>query len=152
MEEPSHSRGTLNRRGAETEFYYPTRISWTCTRCGRCCMDVEDWDRRVLLLGKDVRRLEATGEKGFHTPAHEGRFVAVIKKRGGRCVFLDEDGCRVYDARPLLCRMYPFYVERQGGVYVIGVDEGCPGVGGGEVLSEGFFAGLLGYALDEVEG
>jgi len=48
--------------------------------------------------------------------------------------------------------MYPFYVERHEDVYVIGVDEGCPGVGEGETLTEEFFAGLLGYALDEVEG
>ena len=152
MDEPSHRRGTLNRRDAETEFYYPAGLSWRCRRCGRCCMDAEGWDRRVLLLEKDVRRLKAAGQQGFHTAVEEDRFVAVIKKRDGRCVFLGEDGCRVYEARPLLCRMYPFYVERQGDVYVIGVDSGCPGVGGGETLSEEFFAGLLGYALDEMEG
>ena len=115
-------------------------------------MDVEGWDRRVLLLEKDVRRLEAAGQQGFHTTTDENRFVAVTKKRDGRCVFLGEDGCRVYEARPLLCRMYPFYVERRGEVYVIGVDAGCPGVGGGDALSEAYFAGLLGYALEEMEG
>jgi Fe-S-cluster containining protein len=115
-------------------------------------MDVEGWDRRVLLLRKDVKLLEAAGETGFHEPAEEGRFVAVMRKQEGRCVFLGEDGCRVYGDRPLLCRMYPFYVERQGDVYVIGVDEGCPGVGGGEALTEEFFRGLLGYALSQMEG
>ncbi len=152
MDEPSHLRGTLKRRDAETEFYYPAGLSWRCRRCGRCCMDVEGWGRRVLLLEKDVRRLKAAGQQGFHMPADEGRFVAVIKKRDGRCVFLGDDGCRVYGARPLLCRMYPFYVERQGDICVIGVDEGCPGVGEGDPLSEAYFAGLLGFAIDQMEG
>jgi Fe-S-cluster containining protein len=151
MDEPSHRRGTLPHRGAEVEFYYPAGLNWSCRRCGRCCMDVEGWDRRVLLLEKDIRRLEAAGEQGFHIPADEDRFVAVMRKRDGRCVFLGEDGCRVYEARPLLCRMYPFYVERRGDVYVMGVDEGCPSVGEGDGLSEGFFARLLGYALDQME-
>ena len=151
MEEPSHRRGTLSHGGAEIEFYYPAGLRWGCTRCGRCCMDAEGWDRRVLLLGKDVARLEEAGEQGFHEPTAQDRFVAVIRKEDGRCVFLGEDGCRVYEDRPLLCRMYPFYVERQGDVYVIGVDEGCPGVGGGEALTEGFFRGLLGYALSQME-
>lgn len=150
--EPSHRRGTLIHGGAEKEFYYPAGLSWMCRRCGRCCMDVEGWDRRVLLLRKDVARLEEAGERGFHAPAAQGRFVAVMRKRDGRCVFLGEDGCTVYGDRPLLCRMYPFYVERRGDVYIVGVDEGCPGVGGGGTLTETFFGGLLGYALDQMEG
>ncbi len=75
-----------------------------------------------------------------------------MKKEDERCVFLGEDGCRIYEDRPLLCRMYPFYVELQGDIYVIGVDMGCPGVGGGEGLAEEFFRGLLGYALDQMDG
>ena len=151
MDEPSHRRGTLIHGGAETEFYYPAGLRWVCTRCGRCCKDVEGWDRRVLLLTNDVKLLEAAGEIGFHEPEEEGKFVAIMRKREGRCVFLDEEGCRVYEARPLLCRMYPFYVERRGDVYVIGVDTGCPGVGEGDALTEEYFRRLLGYALRQME-
>jgi Fe-S-cluster containining protein len=152
MDEPSHRRGTLNHDGRVAEFYYPARLGWMCTRCGRCCMDAEGWDRRVLLLEKDVTRLEEAGEQDFHEQTDEGRFIAVMKKDDGRCVFLSENSCMVYENRPLLCRMYPFYVERQGDVYILGVDPGCPGVGGGEALAEEFFRGLLAYALDQVEG
>jgi len=151
MDEPSNLRGTVNHGGAEVEFYYPAGLSWECTHCGSCCMDAEDWDRRVLLLEKDVTRLEAAGKQGFHEPTAQGKFVAVMKKKDGRCVYLGEDGCMVYEDRALLCRMYPFYVERQGDVYVIGVDTGCPGVCGGGVLEEEFFGGLLGYALSQMD-
>ncbi len=151
MDEPSHLLGSLENSGKIFEFYYPAGLTWNCIRCGRCCRDIEDWDRRVLLLEKDITRLEKQGEKDFFEPTDEGKFVAVMKKKDGRCVFLGEAGCMVYGERPLLCLMYPFYVERQGDVYVIGVDTGCPGVGGGEGLAEKFFRGLLGYALDQVE-
>lgn len=35
------------------------------------------------------------------------------KKRNGDCIFLEESTkkCRVYPARPMLCRTYPFYLE-----------------------------------------
>ena len=152
MDEPSHHRGTLNQNGKIIEFYYPAGLTWSCINCGRCCRDTEGWERRVLLLEKDITRLEEAGEQGFYEQTDEGKFVAVMKKEDGRCVFLGENGCMVYEDRALLCRMYPFYVERQGDVYVVGVDTGCPGVGGGEELAEEFFRGLLGYALDQMEG
>jgi len=151
MDEFSHLLGTLDHSGKIIEFYYPAGLTWDCIRCGRCCRDIEGWDRRVLLLEKDITRLEKQGEKDFFEPTDEGKFIAVMKKKDGRCVFLGENGCMVYEDRALLCRMYPFYVERQGDVYVIGVDMGCPGVGGGEGLAEEFFRELLGYALNQME-
>ena len=151
MDEPSHHRGTLNHSGRIVEFYYPVGLTWNCIRCGQCCRDVEDWDRRVLLLEKDITQLEKQGEKDFFEPTDEGKFIAVMKKKDGRCVFLGEKGCMVYETRALLCRMYPFYVELQGDVYIIGVDMMCPGVGGGNVLTEEFFGGMLGYALSQME-
>ena len=151
MDEPTHLRGTLKRNGREIEFYFPARLRWSCTRCGRCCRDAEDWERRVLLLDSDVKRLEETGAKEFSDPVDEGRFKAVIRKRDGVCVFYGGDRCTVYEERALLCRMYPFYVEREGDVYVIGADPACPGVDGGEALGEGFYAELLAYALDRME-
>ncbi|MBN2336602.1 YkgJ family cysteine cluster protein [Candidatus Bathyarchaeota archaeon] len=152
MDEPTHLRGTLKRKGREIEFYYSAWLRWSCTRCGRCCRDVEGWERRVLLLDCDVKRLEETGATEFSDPVEEGRFNAVMRKKDGVCVLYRVDGCTVYEDRALLCRMYPFYVEREGDVYVIGVDPTCPGVGGGEALGEGFYAELLAYALDRVEG
>ena len=151
MDEPSHLRGTLNHKGRMIEFYYPARLGWTCTHCGRCCMDVEGWDRRVLLLEKDINRLEEAGKTGFSEEAHDGRFVAVMKKDDGKCVFLDENGCTVYEDRALLCRMYPFYVEQQGDIYLIGVDNACPGIGRGKRLTEEYYQDLLEYALSQMD-
>lgn len=54
----------------------------------------------------------------------------------GRCVFLgfDADGktyCKIYDSRPMKCRIYPLKVVRLDGSE-IALDEECPGVGRGK--------------------
>ena len=83
MDEPSHHRGTLNQNEKIIEFYYPAGLTWGCISCGRCCRDTEGWERRVLLLEKDITRLEEAGEQGFYEETDEGKFVAVMKKEDG---------------------------------------------------------------------
>ena len=143
--------GALTHRGRRVEFLYPASVRWSCARCGRCCRDAEGRERRVLLLDGDIRRIEATGAEGFHETTGEEPFTGVMLKRGGACVFLTPHGCSIYEDRALLCRTYPFWVERQDDAYVIHVDAGCPGVGEGPKLDEGFYGGLLGRALAEMD-
>jgi uncharacterized protein len=57
-----------------------------------------------------------------------GDFMVVVggerrlRNVDGRCFFLGVDGCRVYDVRPLGCRLYPLVVDGGGRVMV---DPGC---------------------------
>ena len=154
MSEPSRLHGTLvygEAPDARTvEFIYPEGLHWNCTRCGRCCQDTMDHDRRVLLTEGDVERLSGCVQGEFYRHEPEGGFVGVLHKRDGRCIFLGEEGCMVYEGRALLCRMYPFWVERLGEVFIIKADPGCPGVGEGKELDEQFFRDLLKMALDSM--
>jgi len=129
-------------------FEYP-RVRWRCIGCGMCCRDLPGRERRVLLLPQDIERIEAAGHRGFYQPAEEPPFTGIISKKHGVCVFHSDQGCEVYPHRPLLCRLYPFWVEVREGVYVVGFDETCPGRGEAE-LGEEFFARLLGDALRSV--
>jgi len=136
------------------EFLYPANLGWECTRCGACCRDQDERKRRILLLEKDVLRLsDRCGGEGFSDPIR-GRepFVAEMRKIGGACLFLSGDGCSVYDRRALLCRMYPFWVERYGDLLVVRADGACPGVCGGKLLGDEFFAELLRRAIAERGG
>jgi len=150
MEAPLY-RGALTHRGSHVEFYYPAGVMWSCARCGRCCRDVEGHERRVLLLDKDIERIRAAGAEGFHEATGSEPFTGVMLKEAGVCVFLTPQGCAIYEDRALLCRMYPFWVERQGDAFIIHADPGCPGVGDGPELDEGFYRGLLGRALAEMD-
>jgi len=74
-----------------------------------------------------------------------------MRKHEGRCIFLRGSGCSIYKARPLICRFYPFFLDRskEGGLK-IGHDPACSGVGKGKVLSEKFFEGLAKLAKREL--
>ena len=102
----------------------------------------------ILLLPEDILRIEETGANGFYEEWDEGNFTGLMCKEDGKCVFHTPKGCRIYDHRALLCRMYPFWLEKQGEFFVFGVDHECRGNGSGDSLDEEFYAGLLSMALN----
>lgn len=86
-------------------------------RCHICCLDT-----RMTLTEDDVRRLEAAGHRDFCRVNDDGDLELV--NRGGRCVFLADGRCRVYDLRPEGCRLYPLVLNLPSGRVVR--DELCP--------------------------
>lgn len=154
MDEPTHLRGNLEyqRRDEvmEIEFYYPADVEWSCIDCGDCCGDMDNRTRMILLLPEDIERIEDAGETGFYEAWDEGSFTGIMCKNDGKCVFYNGKGCRIYDERALLCRMYPFWLEKQDEFFVFGIDHECQGRSG-EPLGEEFFAGLLEMALHAMD-
>lgn len=62
-------------------------------------------------------------------------FISLGNDQWGRCVFLgtndkDETYCRIYDARPAKCRLYPAQI--QGLTGKLAIDPKCPGIHVGE--------------------
>ena len=155
MDEPSYYRGTLDYPrddGVEVvEFYYPADARWSCTDCGDCCGDVDDETRMILLLTEDIERIEETGATGFYEDWDGGSFTGIMCKNEGKCVFYTGEGCSIYDNRALLCRMYPFWLEKQEEYFMFGLDHECPGVNKGKTLGEGFFKRLLQMALETMD-
>ena len=112
-------------------------LGFSCTRCGECCRGESVDDHLVMVTPDEVRGIIGAsgcpweeiaepfpcftrhGEAGSHT------FEWCLKREGGRCTFLGEEGgCRIYSSRPWICRTYPFVLE--GGVLVV---YPCPGLG-----------------------
>jgi Fe-S-cluster containining protein len=54
--------------------------------------------------------------------------------------------CSIYAHRPLICKFYPFSVEKRNGGFVFKVTEECPGVGVGKPLGEEDFREMLAEA------
>jgi hypothetical protein len=85
-----------------------------CRGCSECCRVVED---TILLDPYDIFQLERCLQTGFEELLSERIELSVVdyliqphlKIRPGKgCTFLSEDGrCRIHDARPGFCRMYP---------------------------------------------
>lgn len=110
---------------AEMEFVSSNaKIPFRCQKCAECCRHVED---ALMLESLDVYRLakffyehgeefEDTSEmlnKYAHSSILEGGFPIFQINTVGEdraCVFLKDGRCSVYEARPQVCRMYPFGV------------------------------------------
>ncbi|MDI9619382.1 MAG: YkgJ family cysteine cluster protein [Candidatus Nezhaarchaeota archaeon] len=116
------------------------KVKLSCSRCGSCCHGPN-----VSLTAFDVCRVAEF--LGLHWGELKGRYVAaviadmvaipVLASRGGLCAFLefnDKPYCRVYPARPMRCRLYPFIPYSPGRQDLINLDYCCRGVGFGEVI------------------
>ena len=78
-----------------------------CTACANCCrvatvkMMERDVDKLARYLGIPPKRFLA---EYTETSEEEGLF---LKRNAAGCVFLDQNLCSVYDARPGACRQFP---------------------------------------------
>ena len=78
-----------------------------CTRCGECCKFL------VKVYPEDVKRLELAGKKGFYET--RGKFKLIKRTLDRYCVFYERNNktgvgkCTAYNARPRICRSYPFH-------------------------------------------
>lgn len=125
------------------------RAAFTCVRCDVCCgtgpnVTLTVFD--VVRLAKKLNihpRVLVEGLTNL-TVADVLPYVSLAGDSWGRCVFLgfSESGrtyCRVYEARPVRCKLYPTVPE---GVSSLRLDNKCPGVGRGEeqtLVSEELF-------------
>ncbi|MDZ4199195.1 MAG: YkgJ family cysteine cluster protein [Kiritimatiellia bacterium] len=95
---------------------------FVCRQCGECCR----WPGHVWLTEADIRGLsdflgipeQELIERYAEITRNRGG-LSLIEKADGSCVFLKENRCRVYEARPGQCRDFP----RSWNV------EGCPAQG-----------------------
>jgi Fe-S-cluster containining protein len=65
----------------------------------------------------------------------------------GKCLFLVDNLCSIYELRPLICRFYPFQLKDLGNdSYIFIPTEECLGVGNGSSVDEPFFENLFNQA------
>ena len=107
------------RRGkGHVESLRQLTLSTDCGSCvHKCCSQPYDWvfltQREILLLEK----ASALPEQKFVVERRNPSTGHVFKTLNLPCQFLDENtgACRVYDSRPLVCRIFPFYLEPMTG-------------------------------------
>ncbi|MDR0403484.1 MAG: YkgJ family cysteine cluster protein [Treponema sp.] len=97
--------------------FYAPGLRFSCIRCSSCCRYESGF---VFLSRKDAELLAEKQEMEYTTfvktfcrwvPAagfgRESR-LSLREKANFDCIFWDE-GCTVYDCRPLQCRSFPFW-------------------------------------------
>lgn len=112
--------------GAKRSFDVPFPLRHRCTCCGASCSGLSVW----VDEGKARTRLEEQARRlGVEVPVVDG----MIRREGGECAFLDgERRCRIhaefgYEAKPIVCRMFPMAVIKAEGGVRVGIDPGCFG-------------------------
>ncbi|MBP2144722.1 Fe-S-cluster containining protein [Methanofollis sp. W23] len=131
-------------RGVDELAVEIKEVGFQCTRCGACCSEISEGSNLVIVSPGEVRQVaKAAGlprdEVAEPYPefleGSEGSWYTFdwcLSREGGHCRFLDGEKCRVYAARPWICRTYPFMLEDDRLI----VSE-CPGIGGAMTMEEG---------------
>jgi len=96
----------------DRRYFFDAGLRFACRRCGACCTGAPGRVRAsgpeaqaiAGLLGRPLTDLVPT----LLIP--DGQGFRVREHPDGRCVFYAA-GCRIYPARPVQCRAYPFWFE-----------------------------------------
>ena len=95
------------------EPFYDGGLRFSCTRCSSCCRYDSGF---VFLSKKDLSLLAAECKMEYNkfvknycrwVNAENGEQLSLKEKSNFDCIFWDQ-GCVVYNARPLQCRNFPF--------------------------------------------
>jgi len=111
----------------------------------------------ILLLKSEADRIRLRTRRSLVEFANriEGfePYVYHMKKTvKGKCVFLDDNLCSIYDLRPLVCSFYPFELKDCGkSKYVFVASHECPRLGTGNILKEEGFEKLFKEFMDAMK-
>jgi len=88
--------------------------------CHNCAVLTPDEVSELVSDAWKKHELELDPKKYFRSVNGEHGTYFAIKMIKGRCIFLNkEDRCRIYECRPVLCKLYPV-------IDVDVIDERCP--------------------------
>ncbi len=98
-----------------------SKTGFVCLKCGACCTEIEKDSNIVMVTRNEVKRISKISNKVFDEIAepYPGRITSgdktftfgwALRRKEGRCIFLNNNRCEVYLARPWICRTYPFMI------------------------------------------
>ncbi len=138
------------------DVFYKDGLRFECTRCNRCCRHTPGY---VFLSARDVERftkaLRIDREEFLRVYCRRVSLgiadrISLKEKPNFDCIFWENGGCSVYEARPLQCRAYPFWSS--GVSSQVAWEEQarqCPGIGRGPVHDRKEIDGWLEKRLRE---
>jgi Fe-S-cluster containining protein len=96
--------------------WYQDGLHFSCTQCGKCCtgttgsveINEEEIEQMAQFLHLSIKNF-----KKLYIKKRNNKSLLVEKKSpsGFDCIFFQNNQCAVYKARPLQCRLYPFWPE-----------------------------------------
>ncbi len=118
--------------------WYAEGLKFGCTGCGECCRGPSGY---VWVGMNDIETmaeamkmsLDGFGRKYLRRC---GTRMALVDGPDGNCIFLNNGKCKLYDARPIQCKTFPWWPENmksEEAWEMLKLD--CPGVGKGRTHS-----------------
>ncbi len=136
--------------------FYEEGLRFSCTRCSKCCrfdpgyVFLSEADIASLMAHFDASRQEIEERYCRHVEMDGHVRLSLQEQANNDCVFWNDGGCTVYEARPLQCRSFPFWPSYLFSEYTWqSVRSFCPGVGIGELHSRDDVDGWLRAAEQE---
>ena len=116
--------------------FYQNGLKFSCTECGYCCREEPGY---VFLSKNDLQNLQThlsldrtTLIDTYCRTVDLGNFkmLSLKENKNNDCIFLNKNGCQVYNARPLQCRSYPFWATLMDDKDSwLEESKSCPGIG-----------------------
>ena len=96
--------------------WYKDGLKFKCTQCGKCCTGSSGfvWVSESEVAGMAAAlKMDVSLFKRKFIRTRNQKLALVEKKNGDNfdCVFLKDNKCQVYMARPVQCRTYPWWPE-----------------------------------------
>lgn len=96
--------------------WYKDGLKFKCTQCGKCCTGSSGfvWVSESEVAGMAAAlKMDVSLFKRKFIRVRNQKLALVEKKNGDNfdCVFLKDNKCQVYMARPVQCRTYPWWPE-----------------------------------------
>lgn len=128
-----------------------------CSKCGLCCGDTKQKPRCILLLeseATDISNLTHQPKQHFANEVkNKAPYLYEMKKNSqGKCLFLEDNNCAIYEHRPLICRFYPFELKfsQDKENYTFEFTLECPEIGKGKKLAKKDFEKLFTMAKERL--
>lgn len=136
---------TPGQSGQTKPEWYAKGLRFECTQCGNCCTGGPGYVAFTEDEGKAIAKVLGISHERFlkdYTKREGGGRSLKENKthRGYDCVFLDFDEqglaiCKVYQARPLQCRTFPWWPENlRSEANWKRLARGCEGIGRGNFV------------------
>jgi len=116
--------------------FYQNGLKFSCTECGYCCREEPGY---VFLSKNDLQNLQTHFSLDktavidtYCRTVDLGNFkmLSLKENKNNDCIFLNKNGCQVYNARPLQCRSYPFWATLMDDKDSwLEESKSCPGIG-----------------------
>jgi len=96
------------------EPWFDAGLRFKCTGCGKCCTGSPGY---VYLSGTDMENLASHFKLSLEDFTRKyarflGEQYALIDKVGSHdCIFLKDNKCSVYEARPIQCKTFPWWLS-----------------------------------------